>query len=512
MRKQLIAALMLMGMTATAQTITFDTDDYLSIGVYDTWEESPFRTGLLKGNVGVMPNVLRPSGTTTTASPNESSRILAIQRSRFGSNTFGARIDLRQPFGLSPTERYVHVMIHKPTSGRVMLVGLGKRRERLGQSKDAEQFWSLATTKVVANTWSDAVFAIKGAEGVDIHALVVVPDCESPHNQTSDYLCYIDEIVVDDNPQPRFHVSTDYELNFDPLATNPRNDRRLTAIGISTAGHHVQTIQVKDARRLYNDLTSTALYAAPGDTITPTFTYSGTWMNGYVYADWDNNGRFETEADASTATAKGSNICSYAYYSTQGGVGTNSLGAIVAQGNVLNPPPFVIPADVAYGLYRMRFKVDWNSLDPAGNTTTNNHIAGNGGAIVDVMVNIHADVCHVNDANRNGEVLSATDGAKLVGYKTAFGRPFTIRMNPERGFVYSGIRVRHGYGLAGDSLVHGNAQYRDTIFSHTLFHNDEFTIPAECMDGDVEIEGLFVEKKMMQADGKKERRGRRNKR
>ena len=46
-----------MGMTASAQTsITFDTNDYAKISVYDQWEESPFRLGLLKGNAGVVDN------------------------------------------------------------------------------------------------------------------------------------------------------------------------------------------------------------------------------------------------------------------------------------------------------------------------------------------------------------------------------------------------------------------------------------------------------------------------
>ena len=49
----LSAALMFFGLTAKAQTtITFDTEDYKAIGVYDKWEESPFRTGELEGNAG----------------------------------------------------------------------------------------------------------------------------------------------------------------------------------------------------------------------------------------------------------------------------------------------------------------------------------------------------------------------------------------------------------------------------------------------------------------------------
>ena len=52
MKKNILfsAALMFFSLASTAQTaITFDSDDYKAISVYDQWEESPFRTGVLNG-------------------------------------------------------------------------------------------------------------------------------------------------------------------------------------------------------------------------------------------------------------------------------------------------------------------------------------------------------------------------------------------------------------------------------------------------------------------------------
>lgn len=482
---------MLMSLSANAQKITFDTQDYKQLGVYDTWAESPFRTGKLKGNVGITTNFLNQDDPITGASPNQSSKMLAVQRSRFGSNTFGARIDLNETFELTTSYKYVHVMIYKPTAGRVMLVGLGKRKERAGQSPEAEQFWALGSTKVQANTWTDAVFAIKGNGGIDIYSLVVVPDCESPHELTSDYLCYIDEIEVNNSVTPRFHVTGEYGINYDLDQANPRTDRVLNGIGFSVTSQSNQSVADLNTSLLYNDKTAKTLTAKAGETVTATFNYSSNWMSGYIYADWDNNGKFEYDIESNGKPSKGSNLVAYSYYQ-----GKNSAGASVANGNILNPPTFKIPSDLVNGFYRIRYKVDWDCIDPAGNAASDNMITNNGGAIVDVILNVHGDQCNVNDANRNGEVLAA-DGSKLVSYKAPFGKPFTIRMNPERGFGYMGIRVRHGYGLAGDSLVHNNPQYRDTTFSYKLFENDMFTIPDECMDGDVEIEGLFVEKSTM---------------
>jgi hypothetical protein len=174
-------------MVAFAQTkITFESQDYKSIGVYDTWEASPFRTGDLKGNYDVIDNHLQYVDEQLGEAPNASSKILAVQRSRFGSNTFGVRIDLNETFKLTPTTKYVHVMVYRPYGGRVMVVGLGKRTERLDQSPEAEQFWAMSTTNIGADKWQDVVLPIKGNGGIDIYSLVVVPDCESPHNYTED--------------------------------------------------------------------------------------------------------------------------------------------------------------------------------------------------------------------------------------------------------------------------------------------------------------------------------------
>lgn len=189
--------------TAAAQSVTFDGDDFRSLGVYDTWEESPFRLGRLEGNAAVVANPLKEKDTTTGIVANPSAHVLAIQRSRFGSNTFGVRIDLAEPFELPTQTRYVHVLIHKPIEGRVMLIGLGKRRERAGQSPETEQFWVLSSTAVTPGAWCDAVFAIKGSPGVDIHSLVVVPDCESPHRLSADFVAYVDEICLNDEAAPR---------------------------------------------------------------------------------------------------------------------------------------------------------------------------------------------------------------------------------------------------------------------------------------------------------------------
>lgn len=330
MKRNLIltVAAMALSLSAAAQTtITFDRADYGRLGVYDSWAESPFRTGQLEGNFSVVDNHLNTTADIYGLNPNTSRKVLAVQRSRYGSNTFGASIELLrdQQFELTPNERYVHVMVNRPYSGRIMVIGLGKRDDRPGQNPKAEQFWAMSTTPVPANQWEEVVLPFKGNGGITINTLVIVPDCESPHGYTDDRICYIDNIEINDNPQPR-----------------------------------------------------------------------------YVF----------TTADRAAAAAEN-----------------------------------------------------------------------------------HYDWCFVNDANRNGEVLTA-NGERLVKFKALPGKDFRIKMHPENGFTYEGAIIKYGHNLNGEAVVGGKTMWRSVRADRNEFDKDDcLTIPGRFMQGDVEIEGLFIEVK-----------------
>ena len=488
MRYSILSLALGLSLTAGAQiAINFEAQDYKSLGVYDTWEASPFRTGQLQGNYAVVDNHLTAEEEMLGAAPNTSAKILAVQRSRFGSNTFGVRIDLNETFELTPQTKYLHVMVNRPYGGRIMVVGLGKRTDRPAQSPETEQFWAMSTSDVAADKWVDVVLPIKGNGGIDIYSLVVVPDCESPHNYTADAICYVDDIVINNNSAPRF-VYEYYTVNFDKSLLYTRTDHRVHAVKLTTPtdGEQVQNIP-SSPNNVYVCFNGKTINAHAGEQVTAAVGYTGNWMHSYVYIDKNEDGRFTAESELMTFSFYGANSNDDGYNSA----GVNLTGD---NRNTLDMPMFTIPSDLAPGIYRMRYKVDWNSIDPAGNINSDNSILDNGGGIIDVRLNVHEDYIQVNDANRNGEVLAA-DGSKLSGYSAPFGKPFGIIMNPEKGFEYSGIIVKHGYNLQGDSVdAHGNVQWVRTHFERKYFGDDHtFTIPAECMDGNVEIEGLFVE-------------------
>ena len=227
-----------------------NSEGYQNIGIYDVWEESPFRNGQLEGKYVIVANPdkhLDSSGEVA----NPSSKVLAAERSRFGSNRFGVRVDLNEPISLSPDTLFVHVLLHKPKDGRVMLVGLGSRKERLGQNPYTEQFHVLSSAPVKPGEWNDAVFPIRGAEGIEIRSLVLVPDCESPHDLKEDFLFYVDDLEINRSAEPRIKVS------YNPIFENSEkkdadkvilNDNQLNGEVVAADGRKLNSLEAPSGK------------------------------------------------------------------------------------------------------------------------------------------------------------------------------------------------------------------------------------------------------------------------
>lgn len=484
-----------------AQTTKVDFEDaagYKSVGVYDTWEESPFRTGELKGNAAVIDNFL-PTTNDNGDVVNDSKKIVGVQRSRFGSNTFGVRVDLKTPFDLTPEYVYVHVKMYKPLEGRVMLVGLGKRPDRAGQSNDVEQVWVYSSNSTVANQWFDAVFPIKACNGVQIHSLVIVPDVNSPQEMTSDYAAYIDDIEVNNSAKPRIKVASYYGLNYDKETAVDKPERYVKAITLQPNGATKQSISVGSVspQLIYRDVTDHAFTAKAGQTVTPSIDYQGGgWMNGFVYLDKGDDGQFDASFDESTHKAtKGCDLVSYYYLEMvedKSGYKYDGTALSGNDRNNLSTPAFTLPSDLQPGFYRMRYKVDWGNLDPAGRNTTTNSIKSNGGFIVDTRLNVHTDKVSLSAASRNG-FITLEDGTELVSYQTDFGKAVKIKATPANGFEIDSLVISHGYNLTGNQYnKYGTKQYDEYIVRASDFNADgTFTIPARIIDGEVSIDGQF---------------------
>ena len=463
------------------------TESYKSVRAYDTCPTSPFNLSKLTGNVKVVENDLNAEDSELGFAPNGSNYILGVQRSRYGSNTFGALVELKEPLALKRETQYVHVKFYSTQDAPVMLIGLGNRDDRPWQPATTEQFWSVPTSKVHAGAWQDVVFPIMGANGISIKSLLVVVDRQSPHNQMSDFAVFIDDITLSSKANPFFSKSV-YPINFEESTAHTRGDGRYVK-NIKLGSQSVAINQNTD-KKLYFNKTENIFLAKPGETVTPTIDWKGEWMHGYAYLDKDDNGKFDVDYTNSGVT-NARDLVSYSYYKDK-----NSAGSRASGDCGVGLPSFEIDNDMKPGIYRMRYKVDWDNVDPGGSTATGNLITGNGGALIDVLVNIHNDEVNLfrateeNGGGLNGDVLLA-DGKQLTGRTTPFGQAFVIKSKPAEGFVLDYMKIRHGYNLEGASTKNENQQWKEFVVQASQFVNNEYTIPANCVDGDIRIVPFF---------------------
>ena len=497
----LSAALMFATLSATAQTtITFDSDDYKAVGVYDMWEESPFRTGALEGNAGIANNPNPGVDEILGEAPNNTGKVVALQRSRYASNAYGVRIDLKEPIRVTKQLQYIHVMTYlkdKPADSRMMVIGLGKRLEDSWnwQTGEEEQFWAVTTANVKPKDgWQDVVVSFKGfsyskAEnehsGIDIYALVIVPDVRSPHFDEEDWVAYFDEIVVDNNPDKRFSTE-EYALTYDEDTNVSRTDRGVNSVGLTVGGQSYSSTP-RSGKVYSNNTTNSVFSATAGVEVQPTFSYNGNWMSGYVYVDWGNDGLFNDALNDDGTPAEGSDVVSYNAVQI-GDTWYKSDGTTTNSGNTIGAgvPKFTIPADTPAGFYRMRYKVDWNSITPAGNGTADNNIVKNGGGIIDLTLDVHGDKVTVNASQLNGDIVLASDDSPLQNYVMDYEQPLTVKIIPAPGFVQYGFTLKYGYNVNGKEQLDdkGNPNWIEVVVPFSEVNADgTYTIPAECLRG-----------------------------
>lgn len=499
MKKNIIlsAALMFFGLTAQAQTkITFDSDDYKAIGVYDSWEKSPFRTGALQGNAAVASNPDTEVDAVLGTAPNATGKVVAFQRSRHGSNTYGVRVDLKEPIRMTKQLQYIHVMTYlkdKPANSRMMVIGLGKRLEESWnwQTGEDEQFWAVTNTAVQPQTgWQDIVVSFKGFSyskeenansGIDIYSLIIVPDVRSPHADESDWIAYFDEIIIDNNPDKRF-TTEKYALTHDKEANISRTDRGINSVGLTVGG--TSYTSTARSKKVYSDNTLTGIFpATAGAQVQPTFNYTGAWMSAYTYVDWGSDGVFKDTLNSNGTPAPGSDVTSYSAVQIDG-TWYKSDGSTTANGNTIGGgvPTFTIPEGTANGFYRMRYKVDWNSINPAGGNT----LISDGGGVVDVTLDVHGPKVTVNASQLNGDIVLAADGRALQNYEMDYNTPLTVKIIPENGFVQYGFTLKYGYNVNAKEQLdeNGNPNWIKVVVPFDEVNADgTYTIPAEYIRG-----------------------------
>lgn len=301
-----------------------------------------------------------------------------------------------------------------------------------------------------------------------------------------------------------------YDINFNKKTPHTREDRYMMHIGIYSNDGTLQKfpnndIQSRITKQLYLDATEKALFdVVAGETYTPYIDYSALWMSGYAYIDWDNSGDFDAETGISfdanckptredncevvSFSAHNSNNDENTWYKSDG---TRFNKSEFPKPNNIKMAPFRVPADIAPGIYRMRFKLDWNSLKPGGNDDPRNLIYQNGGDIIDVLINVHAAEGKLGADAKNGTVEKNGNILTTEMNATAeYGKDLPLTFKPEQNYNITGATVRHGYNLRNEYNYAGDGKYDDNgnrqWWEDKLeFTGESYTIPAKLVNSNL---------------------------
>lgn len=236
----------------------------------------------------------------------------------------------------------------------------------------------------------------------------------------------------------------DYEINFpagtNQTATNP--PRYLTGVRVSAGVFPEQTLNVgqQAGGPLYVDKTTQCIVLTAGATTKIDFNWAGNWLNSYVYLDRGNDGSFDATLSDAGVPAEGSDIMSFSNLANINSAGGEAVDNRNILGNTMVLPEFNVP-ELAPGLYRMRFKVDYNNIDPGGSPAGNDGLncATRGGTIADAMALIVKPLASVADLKTEAVhgTITVTDSDDHI----------TITATPDEGFTFTGLEVINAFDV-----------------------------------------------------------------
>lgn len=283
---------------------------------------------------------------------------------------------------------------------------------------------------------------------------------------------------------------TPYAVNFDNDAEITHAARRLANINFAIAGLPDQTLAVgqDDDRLLVHDRTQKVLVAPVGSTVATTFGWTGTWMCSYIYLDRGNDGEFNTAIDAASGRPlPGSDVMCYTCFNGKNSNGQNATGEFVT------PPAFTLPSDITPGVYRMRVKIDWDCIDPAGNTAGGNEITKNGGAITDLTVMVTEPLTQTTLAvtAEHGR-LTLADGTDANGAIVPLSGELGFKAVADEGYSFDGLTISRALALPSGKTLINPAMSGDITIASSAAVDGVISVPVTKLTGDPEITVRFI--------------------
>lgn len=223
-----------------------------------------------------------------------------------------------------------------------------------------------------------------------------------------------------------FEEGIDYCI---PTCANPGNPNRTTtssnrgAKGLTISADGATTVTFMPhssytTRNVYVDGTSSAILVTdPGKTVTVSVSGTGSWMNGFIYADWDLNG-----------------------FTYDDLVKTNYAGDS-GQNNIATTFRFTVPENLAGGDYRVRYTLDWLNEDPCKFGETEK-TQDNGEAVFDFLIRIipqeyeQERTITVASADETLGIVAITNPATEGNSVTTKLKNVTVEATPAEGAAF----------------------------------------------------------------------------
>ncbi len=212
-----------------------------------------------------------------------------------------------------------------------------------------------------------------------------------------------------------------------------------------------------------SDIAAPAIEVKQGAELTPTINLlnpdnqAKPNMHKYVYIDYDNSGEYNTTNE----------LVAYNYYD-----GKNSKGQTTNSDGSDEIPPFTIPADLNPGTYYIRFKVDWDNIDPCGTSS----IKTNSGILADYELKVVAA-----DGGGTTPSVSYTDPGNEDGGKNAsiYVSDITVNKNGVSEKLYGTTSRVETYKMLDKGI--------------TVQPGDEFTLTLKAVNSNESHLAIFAD-------------------
>ena len=244
--------------------------------------------------------------------------------------------------------------------------------------------------------------------------------------------------------------------------------RKLNSFTLSdgTTQLEVTSIQTSATDAVSKDKTDLVLTTNPGATLSfSAMDWTGAWMHAYVFVDYNKDKEFNQETNNNGTTT--GEIVSYNAYN----VSTTSTedwrditGASVSANcgvSASNIPSWTLPANLAAGDYRLRFKVDWNSIDACGDAD----IKSNNGCIVDVTLRIELPLAPTYAVSVSADATMGTAVASKSSVQE--GGSVTLTATPNIDYVFR------------NWTLNGNVVSTQNPYTATITANSEYVANFE---------------------------------